>query len=232
MKKLIVIAFLLVLIFCGASCSWSSSRNSMIQFFIKKELIAEFPVENRSFYRVSSDHVYLILERQEGLILLARTIEAQPQKGDLMDVKVFGKIMSSRRNTKSTESFSSILSSAFPPQIVSVHFDSKEELDKSIRDYSWNEKKSFLFDPLKRFPDLHPSSSLKSIELLHAQMDLSEYLFKKRKSDFFEFLGYENLDEIPEDEGYHEWIDFILSHHTESEYSGALRVSPVGTWIE
>lgn len=232
MKKLIAVLFFLLLV-CGAFCYIRfRSCDSKIQFFIEKKLIAEFPVKNREFYRTSSSGVYLILERQEGLTLLARTIEALPQKGDLMEIKVFGKLMGSQPNTKSAESFSSILSSAFPPQIVSVHMPSKEELEEAIRNYSWNEKKNFSFNPLERFPNLHPSSSLDEIEALQAQIDLSEYLFKKRKADFFTFLGYESPNEIPNDKDYHEWIDFILSHHTEPIFPGGLRVSPVGTWLE
>ena len=232
MKKLITVLFFLLLGCCGLSYIWFYPQSPKIQFFIEKELIVEFSAKNRGFYRVGSDSVYLILERHEGLNLLAYTLGARPQKGDLMEIRVFGKLMSSLRNTKAEESFSSILSSAFPPQIVSVHFSSEEELEKTIRDYSWIEKKDFSFNPLERFPDLHPSSSLRDIETLHAQMDLSSYLLKKRKADFFKFLGYENPDEIPKDKEYHEWIDFILSHHTESEFPGALRVSPIGTWNE
>lgn len=106
-----------------------------------------------------------------------------------MEVKVFGKLMSSRRNTKSAESFSSILSSAFPPQIVSVHLDSKDALEKAIQDYSWSEKKDFTFNPLERISGLHPSSSSEVIGLLNAQTDLNDYLFNERKKDFFQFFG-------------------------------------------
>lgn len=212
--------------------SCSCFEPPMIQFFIEKKLIAEFPVEGRRFYRRSSNGASLILERHEGLMLLSRIIAFSPRKGDLMEVKIFGSLTSSTDNTKSVEDFSSILASAFPPKIVSISPKTKEDLEKMIRNYSWKEEKSFSFNPLEQIPGLHPSSSLEAIEELYSSLNLSSYLFEERKIEFLKFLGYETPDEIPKDKEFHEKINYILRFHTESETSNAIRMPKIGTWAE
>lgn len=236
MKKLIIVVITLsitaIIVFAFLFFAKSKSSNSTIQFFIQKELIVEFPVDSRCFYRQTDKNIYLILTKSEGLELLSATLKSSPKLGDLMEVRVAGSLMSSRRNRKTLEDFRSVLSSAFPPEVVSVHFDNPEKLESAIRQYNWKEEKNFSFDPLKRFPDIHPSSSLAEIELLQASLDLSEYLMQRRKEAFLKFMGYDGEEQVPQDKEYHEWIDYILSHHSRAENTSGMAMPSVGTWLE
>lgn len=236
MKKLIIIVIALsivsLIVFSVLFFAKSKSSNSTIQFFIEKELIVEFPVDSRRFYRQTNKNIYLILTKSEGLELLSATLKFSPKLGDLMEVRVAGCLMSSQKNRKTLEDFLSVLSSAFPPEVVSAHFDTSEKLESAIRQYDWKEEKNFSFDPLKRFPDIHPNSSLAGIELLQASLDLSEYLMQRRKEAFLRFMGYNEEEQVPQDKEYHKWIDYILSHHSRAENTSGLAMPSVGTWLE
>ena len=234
-KRIIVVTILgvtLLIVFAFLFFAKSKSSNSTIQFFIEKELIVEFPVDSRRFYRQTNKNVYLILTKFEGLELLSATLKFSPKLGDLMEIRVAGELMSSRRNRKTLEDFLSVLSSAFPPEVVSAHFATSEKLESAIRQYGWKEEKNFSFDPLKRFPDIHPNSSLAEIELLQASLDLSGYLMQRRKDRFLKFMGYDGEEQVPQDKGYHEWIDYILSHHSRAENTPGMAMPNVGTWLE
>ena len=223
----------MVLLLAGICFFISSvSQKPKLQFFIDGKLIGEIPVSEKRFYRAGPKGIYLILERSEGLSLLANTIESSPRKGDLMEVKFNGRLMSSRKSVKDKKEFSSILASAFPPQIVSVHFETKEDLEAAICAHSWREEKDFSFNALERIPNLDPSSSLELIETLNSQIDLNLFLFEERKRIFLEFLGWEDINEPLKDNGYREYIEGLLSGYAESASTGGLRMPGIGTWFE
>lgn len=231
MKKIVLTAMFLLL---AGLCVYLSSvsQKPKLQFFIDGRLVAEISVLGKRFYRAGSKGVYLILERSEGLRLLANTIESPPKKGDLMEIKFNGQLMSSRKSVKDEKEFSSVLASAFPPQIVSVHFETKEDLEGAICDYLWREEKDFSFNALERIPNLDPSSSLELIETLNSQIDLNLFLFEERKRVFLEFLGWEDINEPLKDDGYREYIEGLLSGYAEPTSTGGVRMPNIGTWFE